>query len=173
MSIALALLLAVCLSGAHALTSGGGFFRQSVGKLIYERLDPIVQPGRAPSSHAHIVAGASGFAPSFTSASLRKVCGSDGLDANSGRAPVRPPAARATFLPTGALLALQPQLTRQGAHALLRIRQRVVSGRRGRHADVRRRRHSPAALLSCSYYHFPSELTDTFPEDLCGRLEVL
>ena len=66
------LLLAACLQFAHALSAKGGFFRQSVGKLIYERLDPIVRPGRAPSSHAHIVAGASGFAPTFTSASLRK-----------------------------------------------------------------------------------------------------
>lgn len=108
MSIALALLLAVCLSGAHALTSGGGFFRQSVGKLIYERLDPIVQPGRAPSSHAHIVAGASGFAPTFTSASLRKVWRSIEAGADVYRALARPPAAPATSLPTGALLASEP-----------------------------------------------------------------
>ena len=58
--------LAFALGLAGSIAPADAFFRMSCpGRLVRERLDPIVAPGRV-SAHVHTISGGSGFGPSMT-----------------------------------------------------------------------------------------------------------
>lgn len=56
---------------ATLLGSSEAFFRMSCpGRLVRERLDPIIIPGGV-ASHVHTISGGAGFAPTMTYQKMR------------------------------------------------------------------------------------------------------